>query len=196
MGGSEWLFSAVPYNKFEGKALDTTKFEIYASPNNEKNLLLAFAPNAKSLPYYMLNGIKFQGITSRNDLSGVTLLFPESPSKTTISFSEYFTDSIVTTAAAKPVETKTDTSGLTVGFVLLLITMITLIILGAVILVDYFNTGSFGFFKIFKRMFTAEEQVKSLGKGAKLDSEEWAVGVMDHSADIGREGINNELSRF
>ena len=193
-GGSEWLYAGIPYSKFSGTGLETTKFDIYASPNKEKNLLFAYPPNAKVINYYMLGGIRVQPVTTLADLANVKFTFPQAPTQNVVNLSEYFTSPTTSTSTNAETETKSESS-LTVGFILLIITLILLILLGALILIDYFKTGKFGVFKIFLKAFTSGDSASTAGKGAKLDSGNWEIGVMDHSADIGRETITG-MSRF
>lgn len=195
-GGSEWLFAGVPYTKFSGKTLASTKYDIYASPNNEKNILFAFPPSAKLISYFMLNGIRVQPLTNITDLKNVKLTFPQAPSKNVITVSEYFksSSSTSTTSSSTTSQTKSESS-IAIGFIILIITLILLILFAAVILIDYFNTGKFGLLQMLMRAFSSPDSSHGAGKGAKLDSGSWEIGVMDHSADIGREGIAG-MSRF
>lgn len=187
-GGSEWLYAGIPYSRFQGMTLDNTKFEVYASPNKEKNLLFAFPPNSKAVPFFLLGGIRVQPMSNQTEVSGIQMTFPQAPSKNVIVLQEYFT-SISSTPAAQPTSTQVSENSLTIGFILLIILLILLILFGALILVDYFKTGTFGIFKFFTKLFKGEETVKTPGKGSKLTTGEWEVGVMDHSADIGRDTI-------
>lgn len=204
-GGSEWLYSGTPFSRFNGNNLQTVNYGIYNSPSGDKNLLFAMTPGSKILQFFLLGSIRIQPFVPLNNLTTLSLTFPESPAKTTVNVAEYFATVSNTTASVNSTSTNSTAtasttqtnSNLGTGTVLIIILLILLVILGSVMMIDYFKTGKFRVCIFFKKIFSKSSASRSKLKrgGVKLETTGWPEGMMDHSSDIGKESWNG-ISRF